>query len=136
MLGLDSKLVLHHLPLIPGVKPYKQKLRKMHPSIALMVKIELQKLLDVGFIRPIEISNLVPMTKPTRGIQICTDFQDLNKACPEDDFPLPNIDMIVDLTTRNEMLSLMDGFLGYNQIKIAPEDQHKMAFTFPWGMYC
>lgn len=64
MLGLDPELVLHHLPLLPRTKPYKQKLRKMHPQIALLVKIELQKLLDVGFIRTIDyaewISNLVP----------------------------------------------------------------------------
>lgn len=140
MPSLDIELVLHHLPLIPGVKPYKQTLRKMHPSIPLLVKIELQKLLDVGFIRPIDyaewISNLVPMTKPTGGIRFCMDFRDLNKACPKDDFPLPNIDMIVDIIAGNGMLSLMDDFLGYNQIKIAPKDQHKMAFTCPWGTYC
>lgn len=59
----------------------------------------------------------------------------MNKVCPKDEFLLPNIDIIVDLTTGYEMLSLMDGFSGYNQIWIAPEDQHKMAFTCPWGTY-
>lgn len=61
-----------------GVKPYKQKLRKMHPHITLLVMVEIQKLLDVDFMRPIDyaewISNLVPVTKPTGGIRICTDF--------------------------------------------------------------
>ena len=57
-------------------------------------------------------------------------------ACPKDDFPLPNIDIIVDLTVRHEMLSLMDGFSSYNQIKIVEEDQHKMTFTTPWGTFC
>ena len=42
----------------------------------------------------------------------------------------------MDLTSRHEMLSLMDGFLGNNQIKIAEEDQRKMAFTTPWGTFC
>ena len=51
---LDPKLVLHHLPLKPRVKPVKQKLRKMHPQVALLVKVELKKLLDAGFIRPID----------------------------------------------------------------------------------
>lgn len=101
--GLDLELVLHHLPLLPGVKPYKHKLRKMHPHIVLLVKIELQKLLDVGFIRPIDyakwISNLVPISKHTGGIKICIDFRDINKAFPKDDFPLPNIEFIVVLTT-------------------------------------
>ena len=43
---------------------------------------------------------------------------------------------MVDLITRHEMLSLMDGFSGYNQIKIAEEDQHKMTFTTPWRTFC
>lgn len=105
----------------------------MHPKIALLVKVELKKLLDVGFIRPINylewISNLVSVSKPTGGIRIYMNFQDLKKAFPKDDFPLPSIDMIVDLTIGHEMLSLMDGFFGYNQIKISPNDQHKTTFT-------
>lgn len=67
---------------------------------------------------------------------MCTDFRDVNRACPKDDFPLPNIDMIVDMTAGFEMYSLMDGFSGYNQIKIAPEDQEKTAFTCAWGTFC
>lgn len=111
----------------------------MHPQIALLVKVELQKLLNVGFIRPIDyvewISNLLPLTKPTRGIRIYTNFRDLNKACLKNDFLLPNIDMIVDLTIGNEILSLMDGFLGYNKIKISPKEQQKKTFTYAWGTY-
>ena len=42
----------------------------------------------------------------------------------------------MDLTAGHEMLSLMDGFSGYNQIKIVEEDQHKMTFTTPWGAFC
>ncbi len=41
----------------------------------------------------------------------------------------------MDLTTRHEILSLMDGFFGYNQIKIVEEDQHKMTFIIPWGNF-
>lgn len=53
------------------------------------------------------------------------------KGCPKDDFPLPNIDIIVDLTTVHAMLSFMDGFFGYNQIRITSEDQDKTTFTCP-----
>lgn len=137
---LDPGLFLHHLPLKLEVKPIKQKLRKMHPQVALLVKAELKKLLDVSFIRPIDyakwISNLVPVSKNCRGIWICTDFCDPNKACPKDVFPLPNIYIIVDMTVGYEMLLLMDDFSGYNQIRIALEDQHKKTFTCPWGTYC
>lgn len=63
-------------------------------------------------------------------------FQDLNKACLTDDFPLPNIDTIVDLIAGYSMFSLMDRFSGYNQIRIAPKDQEKTTFTCVWGMFC
>lgn len=76
-----------------------------------------------------------PITKPSGDIRICTNFRDLNKAFPKDDFSLPNIDMIMDLTAGHELLSLMDGFSGYNQIHIIEEDQHKMTFTMPWGTF-
>lgn len=105
----------------------------MHPYVALFVKAELEKLLKAGFIRAIDyaewISNIVPISKPDKLIHVCTNFRDLNKACPKDDFPLPNIDMIVDITVGYEIYSLMDGFYRYNQIKIAPEDQEKTMFT-------
>lgn len=98
----------------------------MHPQIALLVKAKLKKLLDVSFIRPIDyakwISNLVPMRKPIRGIIIYIDFRDLTKAYLKDDFRLPNIDIIVNMTTSYEMKSLIDGFSRYNQIRVDPED--------------
>lgn len=111
---LDPDLIRHHLNVSPGANPVKQKLRKMHPHIDLLVKAELKKLLDVGFIRPVAysqwVSNIVPPSKPDKSIKICTDFKDLNNACQKDDFPLPNIEFIVDLTVGNSMFSLIDGF--------------------------
>ena len=59
---------------------------------------------------------MVPITKSSSDIRICIDFRELNKACPKDDYPLPNIDMILDLTTSHELLSLMEKFFGYNKI--------------------
>ncbi|KAH9324015.1 hypothetical protein KI387_044472, partial [Taxus chinensis] len=103
-------------------------------------KEELERLLATGFIKPIDysewISNVVPVQKKPVGIIIFTDFRDINKACPKYDFPFPNIDMIVNSTVRYEIPSLMAEFLGYNQIKIEKEDQHKMTFTTPWGTFC
>ena len=45
------------------------------------------------------------------------------------------MDLLVDNTAGHEMLSIMDGFSGYNQIKLAEEDQEKTSFTTPWGTY-
>ena len=105
----------------------------MHPHVAILFKAELEKLLKARFIRVINyaewISNIVPISKHDKSIRVCIDFRDLNLACPKDDFPLPDIVMIVDMTAGYEMFSLMDGFSGYHQIKIALEDQEKTAFT-------
>lgn len=105
MPGLDLDLIIHHLNVALGAKPVKQKLRKMHPHIALLVKVELKKLLDVGFIRPVAypewLSTIVLVSKPDKSMRVCTNFKDLNKACPKDDFPLPNIDIIVDIYVRH-----------------------------------
>jgi hypothetical protein len=62
-------------------------------------------------------------------------FCDLNKACPKDNFPTPFIDQIIDECVGCEFFSFMDGFLGYNQIQINPEDQHKTTFICPWGTF-
>ena len=64
------------------------------------------------------------------------DFRDLNNACPKDNFPLPIIEFLVDATTGFGALSFMDGFSGYNQIKMNPEDEELTAFRTPQGTYC
>ena len=74
--------------------------------------------------------------KKNRQVRIYIDFCDLNRACPKDDFSLPHIDLLIDNTTGYEMLSFMDKFLEYNQIRLAEEDQDKTSFTTLWGTYC
>ena len=63
------------------------------------------------------------------------DFRNLNKTCPKDEFPLPNIDLLIDSTAGSAMFSFMDGFNGYNQIKMAPRDAEKTAFRTPMGNF-
>jgi len=62
---------------------------------------------------------------------MCVYFRDLNKASPKGDFPLPHIDILVDNTTRHALLSFIDGFSGYNQIKMSSEDIEKTFFITP-----
>ena len=59
---------------------------------------------------------------------MCVDFTDLNKACPKDSYPLPSIDALVDDASGCKMLSFLDAFSGYNQIKMLPRDESKTAF--------
>ena len=77
------------------------------------------------------MTNIVPVPKKDARIRVCVDFRDLNRASPKDDFHLPHIDELVDFTAGHALLSFMDGFSGYNQIVMAPEDREKTAFTTP-----
>ena len=67
---------------------------------------------------------------------MCVDFIDLNKACPKDPYPLPQIDQIVDSTAGCDLLCFLDAFSGYHQIKMVEEDTEKTAFITPEGCFC
>ena len=73
------------------------------------------------------LANVVPVPKNDSKVRVCIDFRDLNKVSPKDDFSLSHIDMLVNSTTSHSMLSFMDGFSGYNQILMAPEDMEKTS---------
>ena len=81
------------------------------------------------------VSNPIPVDKKQGEIHICTDFHDLNRACPKDNFPTSFIDQILDECAGSKVFSFMDGFFGDNQIQIKPEDQHKTTFICPWGNF-
>ena len=64
------------------------------------------------------------------------DFTNLNKACPKDSYPFPNIDHLMDSTSGFGVLSFKDTFTGYNQISMHPNDEDKIAFVTDDGIYC
>jgi hypothetical protein len=92
--------------------------------------------LKVGIIFPVKysewVSNLVHVRKTTGQIQLCIDFHALNRASVKDHFPLPNMKMILQHVAGSQMLSLLDGFSGYNQIKVKRTDRYKTTFTTRW----
>jgi hypothetical protein len=96
-------------------------------------------LLAASFIKPIQhprwLSNIVLVKKKNGQIRCCVDFRNLNKACPKDEFPLPNMDLLIDSAVGNAMFSFMDGFSGYNQIRMSPKDAEKIAFRTPIGNF-
>ena len=73
--------------------------------------------------------NVVMVKKANGKWRMCVDFMDLNKASPKDNYPLPRIDTLVDSTARHELLSFMDAFSSYNQIKMEEVDQEKTSFV-------
>ena len=68
--------------------------------------------------------------------RMCVDFTDLNKACPKDSYPLPRVDVLVDSTAQHQLLSFMDAFSRYNQIRMCEDDQEKTSFVTSQGLFC
>ena len=68
--------------------------------------------------------------------RMCIDFTDLNKACPKDNYPLPRVNVLVNSTAQHQLLSFMDAFSGYNQIKMDEVDQEKTLFVTSQGLFC
>ena len=79
-------------------------------------------------------NELIP-TRVVTGWRICMDYQKLNKNTQKDHFPLPFIDQMLDRLVGREYYCFLNGYSGYNQIVIAPEDQHKTTFTCPYGTF-
>ena len=104
-----------------------------------MVKQEIDKLLQVGFVFPVEesdwVSPIVISVKKNGKLRVCVDFKKLNAVTKKDHYPIPFSDQILDEVAGNEWYSFGDGYSGYNQIRIAEHDQLKTTFTTPWGTF-
>ena len=100
---------------------------------------ELQKMLAVGIIAPTRhsswCSNVVVVRKKNGSIRIYIDFRNLNTSCPKDNYPLPDMETLLQRVTGSGMISMLDSFSGYNQVLVNKEDQHKTTFSTPWGTY-
>jgi hypothetical protein len=135
----DKTIFQHIIPFREGAKPVKQKIRMMNPKLKPLVKIELEKLEKAGIIYPIRnsnwISNPVIVRKNTGDIWMCVDFRDLNKASIKDNFPLPNMEFLLQKFIGSACMSMLDGFSGYNQVLVAEEDREKTTFITPWETY-
>jgi hypothetical protein len=140
MKGIHPDTCIHHIYIQKYATPVRQPQRRMNPSLREIVKVELQKLLNVGFIYPISdsqwVSPLVIIPKKNGKWWVCIDYRELNKATLKDHFPLPFIDQVLDTLARKKYFSFLDGFNGYNQIQIALEDQDKTTFYMSLGDIC
>ena len=126
MKGVHPSVCTHHIYIKEGCKPVRQPQRRMNPALKGIVIEELQKLLDAGFIYPISdsewVSPLVLVPKKNGKWRICVDYRELKKATKKDHFPLPFIEQVLDGLVGKKFFSFLDGFSGYNQIQICPED--------------
>ena len=132
MPGIAPEVIQHKLNVNPERKPVQQRRRVFAPERNQAVTEEVTKLLTVGFIREVHypkwLANVILGKKENGKWRMCVDFTDLNKACLKDSFPLPRIDQLVDSIAGHKLLTFMDAFSRYNQIRMTEEDQEKTAF--------
>ena len=111
----------------------------MNTKLKPLVNLELEKLKKAGIIYPIRhsvwISNPVIVRKKTGEIWMCVDFRDLNKEIIKDNFPLPNMDFLLQQVTGSTCMSMLDGFSGYNQVLVVEADKEKTTFITSWETY-
>ena len=155
--GISPSLCMHRILLEEGAKPSKQAQRRLNPPMMEVVKKEILKLLEVGVIYPISDSqwvspvqvvpkksgitvvenqdgDLVPQ-RIQNGWRVCIDYRKLNASTRKDHFPLPFIDQMLERLAGRDFYCFLDGYSGYFQIAIAPEDQEKTTFTCPFGTF-
>ncbi|KAM2449745.1 hypothetical protein PS1_019816 [Malus domestica] len=155
--GISPTTCMHCILLEEGSKTSREAQRRLNPPMMAVVKKEIIKLLDCGVVYPISDSRwvspvqcvpkksgvtvvanaeneLVPQCIQT-GWRVCIDYRKLNATTRNDHFPLPFIDQMLERLAGYAFYCFLDGYSGYNQIVIAPEDQEKTTFTCPFGTF-
>ena len=155
--GISPFICMHKILLEDNAKNSIEHQRWLNPVMKEVVRKEVMKWLNAGFIYAIsdsswvspvhvvpkkggftvirnEMNELIP-TRTVTGWRVCIDYRKLNNATRKDHFPLPFIDQMLDRLARHPHFCFLDGYSGYNQIAIAPEDQEKTTFTCPFGTF-
>jgi hypothetical protein len=139
MKGIKGPMGEMKIPFKPDARPVNQSPYKLNRKYKEKVKIELDRMLEVGIIEPVEesewISPMVVQDKKTREIRIYVYLRKLNDACLHDPFLTPFTNEVLDNVGGQEVYSFTDGFSGYHQIRILKEDCHKTTFAIEWGYY-
>ena len=153
--GISPSICMHKILLEENVKPSVEHQRRLNPVMKEVVRKEVLKWLNAGFIYAIsdspwvspvhvvpkkggftvirnEKNELIP-TRTVTGWRVCIDYRKLNTATRKDHFSLPFIDQMLDRLAGHPHFCFLDGYSCYNQIAIALEDQKKTTFTCPYG---
>jgi hypothetical protein len=126
------------IELQPGIAPISKRPYRMPPNELAELKIQLQDLLDKGYIRPSASPWGCPalfVKKKENSLRLCVDYRPLNAVTIKNKYPLPRIDILFDQLAGAKVFSKIDLRSGYHQIKIRPSDIPKIAFSTRYGLY-
>ena len=155
--GIRPSMCMHRILLEDGHKSSVEAQRRLNPTMKEVVRKEVLKWLDTGviylisdsaWVSPVQVvpkkggatvirteNNILLPSRTVTGWRICIDYRKPNKATQKDHFPLSFLDQMLDRLAGHEYYCFLDGYSGYNQIAIAPEDQEKTTFTCPYGTF-
>ena len=155
--GINPSICTHHIYLEEESKAVRQPQRRLNPHLQKVVRVEVLKLLQARIIYPNSDSTWVSPTQVepkksgvttvknekgeelstqlTTSWRVCIDYRRLDEVTRKDHFPLPFIDQLLERVSGHPYYCFLDGYSGYFQIEIAPEDQEKTTFTCPFGTY-
>ncbi|CAA7031567.1 unnamed protein product [Microthlaspi erraticum] len=155
--GISPDLCMHRIHLEDESMTSVEHQRRLNPNLKDVVKKEIMKLLDAGviyaisdskWVSPVHVvpkkggitvvkndrNELIP-TRTVTGHRMCIDYRKLNAATRKDHFPLPFIDQMLERLANHPYYCFLDGYSGFFQIPIHPDDQEKTTFTCPYGTY-
>ena len=155
--GLSPDLCMHRIYLEDESRNSIEHQMRLNPNLKDVVKKEIMKLLEAGIIYAISDSNwvspvhvvpkkggitvvknekdeLIP-TRTVTGHRMCIDYRKLNATTRKDHFPLPFIDQMLERLANHPYYCFLDGYSGFFQIPIHPDDQEKTTFTCPYGTF-
>ena len=140
MSGIDLSVMVHRLNVSPVFPHVRQKKRVFTQERDQAIVEEVLKLQEADFIRevyyPDWLANVMMVKKANGKWRMCVDFTYLNKVCSKDSYPFPRVHILVDSTTQHQLLSFMDAFFSYNQIKMDKTNQKKTLFVTSQGLFC
>ncbi|KAL5561951.1 hypothetical protein UlMin_031698 [Ulmus minor] len=126
------------IELLPGSAPVSKAPYRMAPAELKELQIQLQELLDKGFIRPSYSPWGAPVLfvkKKDGTLRMCIDYRELNKLTIKNKYPLPRIDDLFDQLKGAANFSKIDLRSGYHQLRIKDNDVPKTAFRTRYGHY-
>ncbi|XP_078148472.1 uncharacterized protein LOC144543896 [Carex rostrata] len=155
--GINPSICMHRILMEEGHKPTIEGQRRLNPNLSEVVRKEIQKLLDAGIIYSISDSkwvspiHVVPKkggttviegengepiaTRLVTGCRMCIDYRKLNIGTRKDHFPLPFIDQLLERLAKHSFFCYLDGYSGFFQVPIHPDDQENTTFTCPYGTF-